>query len=1130
MKQRVDDEQEKLEQAIASLEAQRSSLGDAIVDASVAALREKIQAMQTPVESSTSQRKQVTVLFADIANFTSLSETADAEDITEFANKVWEIVDQIILQHGGMIDKHIGDAVMAIWGSENAAEDDAEQAIRAALEMHASLANWELRGAGGKITPLPAVFRTSLPPKPLRIGIHSGPVFLARVGSTREYTAMGDTVNTASRIHHAADPGQTIISHDAYQRVRGLFEVLALPPLRLKGKADPLQAYFVERVKPRVFRPGTRGVDDTQTRMVGREADLKRLQDALTDILDRPQCRVFTVVGEPGIGKSRLLYEFENWGELLPQTIRHFKGRASHEMQKQPYALLRDVFSTRFQIQENDPPGVVREKFEQGIGEISGMNTEGQMRAHVIGQLLGYDFSDSPHLQGTMTPRHLRSRALFYIVDFLRGTTELRPTVLFLEDIHWADDSSLDIIEEMASALVWRRLLIVCLSRPTLLERRPDWGKRIPGHTLLRLTPLSLEHSRELIQQLLQKAAMVPEELYNVVVSEAEGNPYYVEEFIKMLIDDGVIVKHEVEWEVMAALLNQVHIPATLTGIIQARLDSIHPDERRFLQQASVIGRTFWDNAVAYLDGGDVEGAPHGLLEQCLNTLRQREMIFEYRTSVFSGAREFVFKHALLRQVTYESVLKRDRRSYHARAADWLIQHSGERAAEYAGVIGEHLELAGDIPQAIVYLRLAGERAARQFDNEHALTYFDRALALTPEEDIAMRYNILKTCEQIHDLIGMREAQRENLEKMDLLLKQAEALDIELPGGRAGLALRLSNYSCVISDYQRAITAAQDAVEHASRAGDPTQEAEGHYRWGRASWYQGDNEGGLTATRRSLAMAQAVGARQLQAHCFRQIGAIVFHQGDYAQVMPAYAQALEIYQAIDDRAGISSTLNNMGDQLRLVGDYAEARAHFEQSVEISRSIGERWSECIALGNLAQVAINLEDYPAGMVSAQQALEIAYSINLRASEAYSKTIIGRALDGLGKAEEAITCFQEAITLRQEMRQPNLAAETQAGLASIYLSQREYAKALETVEEVLRYLDANTLYGVEEPFQVYLNCFRVLRANQDGRAWPLLDLACRLLREQAERITDAQIRQSFLQNVRAHAELMREWQAAQ
>jgi hypothetical protein len=296
-----------------------------------------------------------------------------------------------------------------------------------------------------------------------------------------------------------------------------------------------LRTYVVQRAKPRAFRLETRGVEGIETRMVGRDVELLTLQNTFRDATEDAETRVVTVVGEAGVGKSRLLYEFENWLELLPARVAYFKTRPTPDMQSIPYGAMREMFAARFEIRESDSAAVVLDKFRAGME-----GTLPPARADVAGHLLGFDLSASQAVQNLLGSPSFRDLATAYLVQYLRAVAA-RPAVVLLEDVHWADDSSLDLLDHLVAALPTARLLVVCLARPELFERRPNWGEGRAAFTRLDLKPLSRRSSRELVAEILQRVAQVPDELRDLVVEGAEGNPFYVEELIKMLLEDGVI-------------------------------------------------------------------------------------------------------------------------------------------------------------------------------------------------------------------------------------------------------------------------------------------------------------------------------------------------------------------------------------------------------------------------------------------------------------------------------------------------------------------------------------------------------------------------------------------------------------
>src|SRR5687768_16907884 len=351
-------ERDDLEQAIAVLEEKRSLLGDEIVDIAIASMREKLADLGVGSRAShePQQRKLVTVLFADVSGFTAMAERMDHEIVNSVINSLWSRVDKAIQDHGGRIDKHIGDAVMALFGTPTVREDDPERAIRAALQIQTEVQEWKNEFSDSKYSQ-----QSQSQNIHLRIGINTGPALLGRVGTIGEFTAIGNTVNLANRLENAAPIGGILISHDTYQHVRGVFEVTVLEPIQVKGKSERIQVYTVHGIKPRAFRVATRGVEGIETRTVGREEELAKMHAAFRQLVERHELHLINIVAEAGTGKSRLLYEFTRWLELQAQPMHLFKGRATQEIAQIPYALLRDILSFSFGIQDNDSAAVARQ-------------------------------------------------------------------------------------------------------------------------------------------------------------------------------------------------------------------------------------------------------------------------------------------------------------------------------------------------------------------------------------------------------------------------------------------------------------------------------------------------------------------------------------------------------------------------------------------------------------------------------------------------------------------------------------------------------------------------------------------------------------------------------------------------
>jgi class 3 adenylate cyclase/tetratricopeptide (TPR) repeat protein len=732
-----------LRKAIAALESQRDELGDAVVDSGLASMRKQLAEMQGKSELPQQQRKLATILFLDVVGSTRLGQHLEPDEVLESMDAALKHLAAPVEAHGGHVTRFQGDGFKAVFGVPVAHENDPEQAVRAGLEILETAKQiagvWEEQlGISG--------FQ-------VRVGINTG--LVASGGETEaDDTIMGRAVNLAARLESAAPPGYLLISHHTYRHVRGVFNVEPHEPLQAKGFDRPVEVYLVRSAKPRAFHVLTRGVEGVETRMVGRETELKYLQDALLTAIEEGEGQLVTVVGEAGVGKSRLIYEFQNWLEFLPQGVRLYTGQAKLETQHIPYSLLRDLLAYRFQIQDSDPLEVVRQKFEQGVtpailnqpASLEREELSSQAQVHLLGQLLGFDFSHSPHLKGFLYDAEaLRNRGQLALETYVSTLSKSGTVVLFLEDVHWADESSLDAIRRLGKLTSELPLLIVCLTRGILYERRPYWGEGETYHRKLSLEPLSKRESRQLVEEILQHVDQVPLELRELVVSGAEGNPFYLEELLKMLIEQGVILTgefdvHGVErWRVATEKLAQIDLPSTLAGVLQARMDSLTVTEKKILQQAAVVGRTFWDQLLAHLYS-QVNAKQGGIeLAEVLKVLREKELIFRREESSLTGAVEYTFKHDLLREVVYETVLVKERKHYHGLVADWLMENSGERLREVFGLSAEHLEKAGRNQQAVETYLLAGDRALEMYSNREAQGYYQSAFKLADDDGMKAR-------------------------------------------------------------------------------------------------------------------------------------------------------------------------------------------------------------------------------------------------------------------------------------------------------------------------------------------------------------------------------------------------------
>ncbi len=1034
MPENEQEQADQLKNAIATLESQREVLGEAVVEASLSALRKQLAELEPDSEAAARHKKLVSLVFVDIVDSTKIGQHLEPEEILEIMDSGLQRLALPIEQFGGRVTRYMGDGFKAVFGDPVTRENDAEMAVRAGLSIledtksYASelQENWQISDFD------------------VRVGVNTGMVAVGGFTESDD-TMMGQTVNLGARLESAAPPGGLLISHETYQHVRGIFDIEPLPPVVAKGFDDPVRVYLVKSSKPRAFRTGTRGFEDMTTRMIGREAELKRIQDAYFSAVEDNECQVITAIGEAGVGKSRLLDEFENWLESQPGEIYLFKGRSSSETQEAPYSLLRDAFSQRFQIQASDRSSEVHQKIETGVGEALIGGEDSIMKAHFIGQLLGFDFGDSLHLQGVLDDAmQLRDRAWIYLGEFIQEISKTTPVLLFLDDIHWADDSSLDLINYLSQSLSDQRFMVVCLARAHLLERRPLWGEGQVTHTRLNLDTLSPRDGRHLVEEILNKMGEVPIALRELVVSEADGNPFYIEELIKMLIDSRVIIIDDEPWRVEPARLSEIladmDVPSTLTSLLQARLDKLTPEERRVIQQAAVIGRVFWDDAIRHLyltQDGVQEEEPDipGILEQ----LRIQEMIYHRETSALSDTKEFYFKHAILREVAYDTIFKKERQTYHSRIAEWLIHENAERAGELTGMIGEHLESAGENERAVSYFRLAGEQAARQYANQSALNYLGRALDLASDSDLEERFAILLVREQVYSLLGSRNDQKQDLDQLVQLAaesrderKQAEVALLE-----ASSASETSNYSKIISH-------AQEVIRISKSLQIPTLECKANLLWGRALLSIGDYLSAKERFSEALQIAQAGGEPNLEADSLRYLGAVDERLGKQTTAIDYFERSLALYRQIGDRRGEGKTLNLLGNILLLQGDHAGGKKYYDQFLNISREIGDRWGEGQVIRNIADTYLSNYDYSGASKYLEQALEITREIGNRTIESSSLVGLGNIYLEQAEYTKARTVFEQSLNIARDIGNKPWEAKTLSQIGRYFHRQGDYLRA--------------------------------------------------------------------------------------
>jgi class 3 adenylate cyclase len=690
--------------ALEALEGQRPILGDAATDAAIAALQAHTAAPVAQSVSAPSQwegeRKLVTVVFADISGFTALSEQLDPEEVRGLMNECFDRLVPVIERYGGTIDKFIGDEIMALFGAPVALEDHAEQALLAALDMT------------GTLQSLSESRRIDLQ---LHFGINTGVVIAGGIGSSgrQDYSVMGDAVNLAARLEDLSKGGQILVGPTTHRLCSPLFDFEPLPPVRVKGKAEPVAVF---RLIGRKQGAGSvRGLEGLRAKLVGRESEREHLRAALRRAIEG-QGNIVAIAGEPGLGKSRLVAD--TWDEFA-HDLTWAEGRALSYTSGMSYWMARDMVRCFIGAGLNDSPAETASALRRTAEVLFGprMDEVYPFISQLVESPLEPEFQNAIR---ELSPGALRRRVQDAFGEWVRALCDRGPVALIWEDIHWADQSSLELIETLLPLVNELPLVILLVYRQTE-GQAGEWGRRaLDGHeraTVITLRRLSEEASTDLMQQLLHIEAL-PDAVRQLILDKAEGNPFYLEEVLRSLIDAGLVLV-ESSHAVAIGPIDQLRIPDTLQGVVAARIDRLPPQNKNLLQLAAVIGRIFQTPVLNYLLHHEYGELP---IESSLADLKQRELI-RARTEI-----DYIFKHAVTHEVTYNSLLLSRRKELHLAAAEAIEALFPDQTDELSSTLAYHYQRAGSPTNAVRYLLLAGDRAALTYANAEAIDYFQAAL------------------------------------------------------------------------------------------------------------------------------------------------------------------------------------------------------------------------------------------------------------------------------------------------------------------------------------------------------------------------------------------------------------------
>ena len=886
------------------------------------------------------ERKLATVLFVDLVDSTRLVTAADPEVVRRRVSQFFEKVSHCVALHGGIVEKFAGDAVMAAFGVPQAHEDDAQRATRAALAIRDAVDLLELEA---------------------RIGIEAGEVVVESAEST---FATGEAVNLAARLQEAARPGEILVGPTAYRLAARSLVVEDAGALDLRGIDGPLRAWRVMDMLDGPGRPlGPRAP------LVGRADELELLENTFSRSSRDRRAHLFTIYGEPGVGKSRLAREFIDGVERASVLV----GRALPYGEGVTYWPLGEMVKAAAGISDDDPLEEAFEKLRECCAE------------EAVADVLGLAAGLMEALDGERSPQEIAWGAR----EVMQGIADVQPLILLFEDIHWAEPPLLDLIEHLADG-VRAPLLIVCLARPELLDARPGWGGGRVRSTSIELEPLSDEESAELVEQLLSQLTGVsgerPAALPQEALDRAEGNPLFVEETIRMLVESG---SRPGSWD---------RVPDTLQALIAARIDRLAPDAKTLLQRGSVIGRVFWNGALEHL-APDV-GEPDALLDDLL----QREFLLREPRSSISGEAAYRFKHALIREVAYTGMAKLARAQYHARFAEWLEERTGEELVE---IRAYHLdqavefltELEGAPPDELAEetaaaLVKAAKRAIAREAYSVARKLGLRAVELRPT--LSARYVAARAAWRLQDFAAIEV-------EMEKVREQARELGDSVVEALALTALGESALKRE-GDPVRAQQLVDHALEILAKEDDAVARFDALTARATIGAWHGNMDEVVLFMERAYALAMDAGRKDLQTIAAQVLAQthIVRLELDEAELL--LTRALELAgESGSVRAKAGATLS-YGWFLQVKGELDAAETVFEEVRQTAAELGVEPSTAAALSRLGGLAWRRGDYRRAEKLYREAVRITSTRGDRGVLPDLQASLAEVLAAQGKVDEA------------------------------------------------------------------------------------------------------------------------------
>jgi len=1053
-------------------------------------LRAKLEAARATGEGVEGERRVVTMLFCDVKGSTAAAEKLDPEEWAEVMNGAFEHLIAPIYRYEGTLARLMGDAILAFFGAPIAHEDDPQRAVRAGLEIVAGIQTYRdqlKRERGLDLN--------------VRVGLNTGLVVVGEVGSDLrvEYTAMGDAINLAARMEQTAQPGTVQITGEMHKLVAPLFDCEDLGGIEVKGKAGPVTAYRVLGLKA---QPGRlRGIEGWETPLVGREREMAELLRVMAEV-QQGHGRIVCLIGEAGLGKSRLIQELRGaWQATAALTVDPHLAVVpswtesqglSHDTTR-PYGLFRQLFRHLSGATENDPSSLVLEKMEAAL---KGAPPEQHLRvARFFESLLSLaaPASETAPSSETMLEGEALKRELFSVaLDTLRSWSRARPFVLVFDDLHWADSASIELLLHLFQLADEAPILFLCAFRPD--RQSPAWrvkqtAERDYAHryTELALHPLSAEEGQALVDRL-PAMAELPVQLRQNILDRAEGNPLFVEEIARALIDNGVIIVREAGgWRAAAEVdPERIIIPTNLQALLLARLDRLEEETRRALQLASVIGRSFYVSVLKTVVG------PQTDLGRCLLALQRADLI---RETARQPELEYTFRHALTQEAAYNSILIKRRREFHRRVGEALETQLANQLEAFAGQLGRHFDLAGD-ERALKYYTLAGDAAYRLYANVEAVEHYSRAL------EIARRAGQADSLQHLYARRGRalelsaryREAVA-NYEEMESTAREGNDRPLEL----SALMLRTTIYASHNPEHDaaRAQELSKQSLVLAHELNDGPAEA--RILWNlllvcRATGQSGE---ALRHGEESLAIARRLNLREQMAFTLNDLIGVHWMSGDMRQAQAVQFEARDLWRELGNLPMLADNLARSTQIHLAAGDYAATIAASDEAYAISQSIGNVWGQSNSRIGVGLAYWDQGDYGRAITVQEEAIALGERVGHTIALTFIPAVLALVYGEVGNISRGFELANAGLA-HVRARVPDWSSLPLITLAKLHLLNGNLPATGVTYREAVQNLVENNLRQVSYVWLLWLSLIEAELALAHGDHARALTLADKLIAE--------------------------------